>query len=311
MISFRFHLVSIVAVFLALALGVLLGTTVVNQGVIDDLNRRASNAVTRSQALRDQVGSLQGEVRTWEALGRSVEPLLVSNQLSGQRVVMVTVEGVDLSEVDGIRQVLQDSGAILESVVFVTPRMALTDAGSQTDLASIIGGGSTATSDPTEMAAAAARQLGERLATGASVSTDPSAPPDPLGALIDAGFLVIRGGSATLSDIGGPETAVVILSGGDQDPPVPPSSFLEPLAAVLAGSSRPVVAAETMNTSYPFVPLVRGDGALNGRVVTVDNADTLMGRIAVVLGLRDLLETPGGGGHYGVKSGATSLIPKP
>jgi hypothetical protein len=30
LISFRFHLVSIVAVFLALALGVLLGTTVVN-----------------------------------------------------------------------------------------------------------------------------------------------------------------------------------------------------------------------------------------------------------------------------------------
>jgi hypothetical protein len=37
----------------------------------------------------------------------------------------------------------------------------------------------------------------------------------------------------------------------------------------------------------------------------------MVGRIAVVLGLRDLLETPGHGGHYGVKPGATSLIPKP
>jgi hypothetical protein len=37
----------------------------------------------------------------------------------------------------------------------------------------------------------------------------------------------------------------------------------------------------------------------------------MVGRVAVVLGLRDLLETPGQGGHYGVKPGATSLIPKP
>ena len=86
---------------------------------------------------------------------------------------------------------------------------------------------------------------------------------------------------------------------------------LEPLAASLAVAGRPVVATETVDTAYPFVPLVRGDGVVNGRLVTVDNADTMVGRIAVVLGLRDLLETPGHGGHYGVKPGATSLIPKP
>ena len=39
MISLRYHLVSIVAVFLALALGVVVGTTVVNQGIVDETPR--------------------------------------------------------------------------------------------------------------------------------------------------------------------------------------------------------------------------------------------------------------------------------
>jgi Copper transport outer membrane protein, MctB len=313
LISFRFHLVSIVAVFLALALGVLLGTTVVNQGVIDDLNGRVDDAVTRSHQLRDQVAGLQSDVRGWEAFGRSVEPLLVSNQLPGQPVVMVTLEGVDLSEVDGVRQSLQDSGATVESVLFVTPRMALTDAGSQTQLSAILGdvGGAT---DPARMAEDAAQRLAARLATGAPVSTSPSdtsGPQDLLGEMVDAGFVAVRGGSGSLVDIGGPNTAVIILAGGSQDLAVSPDSFLEPLAASLAVAGRPVVATETVETAYPFVPLVRRDGVVNGKLVTVDNADTMVGRIAVVLGLRDLLQTPGHGGHYGVKPGATSLIPKP
>ena len=37
MISFRYHLVTIVAVFLALGLGVLAGTTVLDQALVDRL----------------------------------------------------------------------------------------------------------------------------------------------------------------------------------------------------------------------------------------------------------------------------------
>jgi len=308
LISFRFHLVSIVAVFLALALGVLLGTTVVNQGVIDDLNTRVDRAVNRSHQLRDQVGSLQAEMRSWDAFGRTVEPLLVSNQLSGQRVVIVTQEGVDLAEVDGVRQSLQEAGATIDSVLFATPRMALTDPSSQTDLASILGDGQN---DPAKLAEDAAQRVAGRLAAGPSSSADTSSSDDLLARLVASNFLVVRGSGGALTDVGGPAESVVVLSGGTQDPLVQPAAFLEPFTAALAQDAKPVVAAETVDTIYPFVPLVRDDGALNGRLVTVDNADTLVGRIAIVLGLRDLLGSPAHGGHYGVKTGATSLIPKP
>jgi hypothetical protein len=311
LISFRFHLVSIVAVFLALALGVLVGTTVVNQGVIDDLNGRVDRAVTRSDDLRKQVGALQAQLRAWESFGKGVEPLLVSNQLTGQRIVMVTLEGVDLSEVDGVRQALQDAGATVESVLFITARMALTDDRSQSQLAGILG---TGTTTPADLAADAARQLAGRLAVGAvppAGTSETSGAQDLLSRLAGANFLVVRGANGPLDGIGGPDDPVVVLSGGSQDPVVEPSMFLHPLTAALVDDLRPVVATETVDSAYAFVPLVREDGALDGRLVTVDNADSLVGRIAVVLGLRDLLATPSQGGHYGVKPGATSLIPKP
>lgn len=87
-----------------------------------------------------------------------------------------------------------------------------------------------------------------------------------------------------------------------------PEAFLVPLVRATVAGEEPVAAGETEETVYTFVPLLRADGAIADRIVTVDNADTIPGRLAVVLGLRRLLET-GEGGHYGVKDGASSLLP--
>lgn len=302
MISFRFHLVSIVAVFLALALGVLVGTTVVSQGVIDDLERRADEALQRSEELRGQVEELQADLRSWEAFGASVEPLLVGGQLAGREVLVVIQEDVDPAELDGVLRALQESGATAVPVLVLTARLALTDGSSRAELAAALG--TSAATDPELLAVEAARRLAGRLAGG------PGPAPDVLEELVTGGFVALRGGQPP-EEVGGPDQAVVVLSGGPEPPAVEPARFLQPLTVALVQALQPVVAAETTDTVYPFVPLLRADGALGGRVVTVDNADTLPGRIAVVLGLRDLLQDPEKGGDYGVKDGASSLIPEP
>jgi hypothetical protein len=304
LISFRYHVVSIVAVFLALALGVLLGTTVVNQGVIENLSQRTNNAVTRSEQLRSQVGELQAELRSWDQFGAAVEPVLISGQLNAREVVIVTQEGVDAAEVDGVRQALTDAGASVVSLIVVTNRMALLDEEARTELQTIIGPLAPA-DDPGALSEAAAGELATRLING------PGRTRDLLSELIDGRFLVVRGGTGTIEQIGRTSQALSILAGGNREPVLSPESFLAPLTVALAENARPVVAAETAETTYPFVPILRRDGSLDGQVVTVDNADTMPGRIAVVLGLRDLLQEPGRGGHFGVKGGASALIPQP
>jgi hypothetical protein len=304
LISFRYHVVSIVAVFLALALGVLLGTTVVNQGVIENLSQRTNNAVTRSEQLRSQVSELQAELRSWDRFGAAVEPMLISGQLNAREVVIVTQEGVDAAEVDGVREALTDAGASVVALIVVTNRMALLDDDARTELQTIIGPLAPA-NDPAALSEAAAGELAARLTNGPVGTTD------LLSELIDGRFLVVRGGTGTIEQIGRASQALSILAGGTREPALSPESFLAPLTVALAENARPVVAAETTETTYPFVPILRRDGSLDGQVVTVDNADTMPGRIAVVLGLRDLLQEPGRGGHFGVKGGASALIPQP
>ena len=304
MISFRYHLVSIVSVFLALALGVLVGTTVVNQGIVNDLRRRTNDAVKNADTLRDQIADLKAQVNAANSFQNIVMPMLIKGQLTGAEVLVMTQQDVSASDVDGIRRALVDAGASVVAEIVVTNRMALADDRSRADLAQALG--TADGSDPNQMAHAAASAVAARLANGPGLT----GAPDLLDSLGSAGFLVRRGGTGS-AGIGGDGQAVVLLSGTTAAPAVDPGLFMAPLAAALVQAGRPVAAAETGTTVAPFVPLLRDDGSLDGHLVTVDDADEMSGRVALVFGLRDLLATPGKGGDYGVKAGASAVMPKP
>src|SRR5918999_1178508 len=88
MVSFRFHLVSLVAVFLALGLGVLAGTTVINQVLVRQLEQDTAEA----QRAGDQKDI---NLRLWRAFGADIFDYLVPGRLAGTEVVLVTQEGTD------------------------------------------------------------------------------------------------------------------------------------------------------------------------------------------------------------------------
>ena len=66
MINFRFHIVSLIAVFLAVGLGILVGSTVVDQKIVNRLdseikhaNKENSQRKAQSKVLDDQNKQLQ------------------------------------------------------------------------------------------------------------------------------------------------------------------------------------------------------------------------------------------------------------
>lgn len=306
MISLRYHLISIVAVFLALGVGVLMGTTVVKQGVINQLTSQANNAVRTSSDLRNAVAQLQGQVRTQSRFIDAVEPAVLAGHLDGTQVVVLTAEGVDGAEVDGVRTALGDSGATVVAVLVATARLEASDATAQTDLATILGAG--ASTRPADLPREVAAELGVRLADGPTPGQS-----DLLAQLMTGRFVAVRGGTETApAAIGGPAQSIVVLSGSSTAPSlVDPSSFFVPFAesVVAADPARPLVLAESTKAVTPFVRLVRADGKLHSHVVTVDDADTTPGQVAVVLGLETLKTAPGDGGDYGVKCGSCDLVP--
>lgn len=301
MISFRFHLVSLVAVFLALGLGVLTGTTVLNRGIVAQLEQRTDQLAETSGRLRQEVRDLQTENDRWSRFGEQVMEYVVDGRLAGTEAVLITQEGTDTAGIDRVRRGLDAAGAELQAVLSIDDRMALQNESDLQELSQIL---ETDEADPEVLSEATAEVLAERLAFGVRR-------PDVLDRLLGAEFLLSRGpglDASALEGLGGSEQVIIVVSGGRGSPIIEPERLLVPLVDRLAEKGALVVAAEALETDYPFVTLLRSDGAVSGLIVTQDNVDQLPGEMGFVLALEDLVldRQPG---HYGVKEGADRLIP--
>ena len=62
MVNFRFHLVSLIAVFLALGLGILIGSTVVNQATVQTIRREIRDVRAEVNSLRSANGQLKDDL---------------------------------------------------------------------------------------------------------------------------------------------------------------------------------------------------------------------------------------------------------
>jgi hypothetical protein len=300
-ISFRFHLVSLVAVFLALGLGVLTGTTVLNRGIVTQLEQRTDQLAETSGRLREEVRDLQTESDRWSRFGEQVMEYVVDGRLAGTEAVLITQEGTDTAGIDRVRRGLDAAGAELQAVLSIDDRMALQNESDLQELSQIL---ETDEADPEVLSEATAEVLAERLAFGVRR-------PDVLDRLLGAEFLLSRGpglDASALEGLGGSEQVIIVVSGGRGSPIIEPERLLVPLVDRLAEKGALVVAAEALETDYPFVTLLRSDGAVSGLIVTQDNVDQLPGEMGFVLALEDLVldRQPG---HYGVKEGADRLIP--
>ena len=308
MISFRFHLISLVAVFLALGLGVLTGTTVINRGIVTQLERQTGDLSGQLDDVRQEVADLQALRDLWAAFGQEALGPLLEGRLAGSRVLVVAQDGTDDGSIDGLLAALRAAATAPEDVIgpiFVTGRLALRSDGEREELAQILG--ATPTEDPDALRIQAADVLADRLAFGATGD-------EVLEELLSGGFLVDEGRhleDADLRELGGPGQVVVTVAGGPADSSLNPDAFMVPLVEELARDQAAVAAGEPVDGEEeepPFVSVIRADGDLASQVATQDNLDQMPGQFGMVVAIEDLLT--GVAGHYGVKDGATRPFPE-
>ena len=305
MISLRYHVVTIVAIFLALAIGTLAGAAFVQPALQEELQDQTSRLQRDNDSLRAEVDELRTEIGGLGAFADAVAPMLTDDKLSGTPVVMVTQTGVEDGVISEAKVALANAGANVLTTVSATEELVSEDPATQEQLATIVG-------EPTASVDELPGLAAEALARGLSPSTSVVGG-DVLDQLLSAGFLapVDAGPSqATLEEIGQPGQAVIVLSGGrgEGDPVLAPDAFAVPLVESLASLNVPVAAGESLQNDYDFVSILRDNGT--DGTVTVDDLDHAMGGAALVLGLEELTAT-GDGGAYRVKDGATPLLPIP
>jgi len=312
LISFRYHIFTIVAIFLAVGLGLLFGSSVVQPALIEDLENQANRLGQDLSDTRAEVSDLEAEVSALHQAG-DILPSLDPGTLTDLPVVLVTHDGVDARLLSQTQQSLSEAAVKIVAELSVTDRMAVGDEPSRLALAELLGMASD--TETPGLQARAAEVLAQRLVVGEPRRVVPASGTDILDGLLTANFLTTPPGSPAISrgdlpGIGGKGQLVIVLSGGQGEPLIDPQDFFVPLVDGLVQRGATVAAGESASTEYAFVPVLRADGAAGDgtRMVTVDDLDFSVGGAALVLGLERLLFL-GQGGNYGIKAGATAALP--
>jgi hypothetical protein len=117
--SSRYHAASLAAVFLALAVGILIGvgfgSDLVN-GTADNLEKSLASDLDEAHAQIDDLNAQLGDERDFAA---ALTPAVVENRLRGREIAVVALGDLDDSLTDGIRNALEPAGAKVQEVAVV------------------------------------------------------------------------------------------------------------------------------------------------------------------------------------------------
>jgi len=319
-IDFRYHLVSIVAVFLALAIGIVLGSTELQGNTIDVLRSSSNSLKNQLDQTQAERSSLQQELSSDQAFIATAEPRLLAHELPGMRIVVVTEPGASSTVISGVKQAALQAGATVTGQVAIQPKFNDLSGTTQSSLSQI--NSDLATADNTSLATPANEQTLDQqqaaqligtaiLATTTAGETTGISTADAttlLGAYAQAGYITITPAvtnRATLAVIVTPDTAP---ADGQNDPG---TQVLLAMAQEFAGeSAATVVVGSTAGSSPTGSPIAAlRASSVASLVSTVDNADTIVGQVSTIWALAEQLrgQKPN---SYGI-SGASAVSPVP
>jgi len=309
MINFRFHVVSLIAIFLALALGVVIGAGVIDRGVVNTLNDRLDSVESKSDRIKSENDALVAENEKLSGSIQAMEPFAVDGRMAGETTALLAVRGVDEAKVKATASAQQTAGATVSGILWIEDKWNLSDAGTVKNLQDALG---VTIKNKAALRTEAWRQIGVRLATPPSdVGTD-----DLLATLATDGFLTyqgVDGGSSSLATFPGLDASVTMITGTTAK--VSSDLLVIPVADGVHGASIPLVVADQWvdvsngpSRGAALQPLRESD--LGRSVSTVDDLDQPMGSTTVVLALADLLRIPPVVGSYGYGPG-TQPMPSP
>jgi hypothetical protein len=317
-ISLRYHIVSLVAVFLALALGIVVGSTVLQEGTVSALRATSQEVRQKSEENRTENLALKQEQARLQSFGAAVLPELTQGRLKDRPVVLVDTDKVDSGLRNTVRKTLEDAGAEIDGqITFSDQRLALASDADRTAAGQLLGADAGAAD---VLRGTLVKRLADRLVTSSAIpQEDGQRPSDLLTGLQDAGFLAdlklsrpITAGTDPFPRQGssfvllGPSPAAAATA-------VAPDAFLVPLAEQVSSRAAAGAVAGAEAAAVPgsnsWVQSLRNNRDVSRRVSGIDSVDTVYGQLSLVEALQTSLQQ-GPAGQYGIKDGASGLLPE-
>jgi hypothetical protein len=316
-IDFRYHLVSIVAVFLALAIGIVLGSTELQGGTLDVLRSTSDSLQNQLNAASAERDSYEQEANAGDTFVQTAEPKLLADMLTGDRIVLVTEPGAPSSVISGIQAAAKDAGATITGTIALQPKFNDLSGTNRASLSQL--NGTLALADGIKPAPATDTQTvyqqDAAQLIAAAILEKTGGQPELAGldaqTLLkeyeDGGYLSVSSGTPT----DGASLAVIVTpqATSADGPNDPADEILLAIAAQFAPvGAATLVAGPVMSppASSSAISVLRGS-SVSSQVSTVDNANTTLGQISTIWALADQLQG-GKPNSYGV-SGASAVSP--
>lgn len=278
--SARYHATSLIAIFLALAVGILIGAQFGGDALTQTRKNLENSLVGNLQDARSHVEDLDGELGQAEEFDEKVYPVLTRDRLQGKRIALIAFGGLPGEITSGVESALGPTGATLVGVGVVREPVELSGLAeelSKTRFAEI-------QIEP-EQLSELGTGVGRQIVIGGPLTE------------------VVRGSlfSRASGEFGALDGVIVVRNQPEGMGPVQRSTANQLETAILQGITAtrvPAVGVESTTTEPSSISFFQAND-----LSSVDDIDTTAGQVALVYSLG------GDEGSFGVKSSADRLLP--
>jgi hypothetical protein len=308
-ITLRQHAISLAAVFLALAVGVVLGSGLLSNTLLSSLRDEKRTLQNQINSLDEQKNALNEKLQSANDFDAALAGRMVRDTLTDKSVVLFRTPDASDDVVDSLKRVVGQARGTVTGTIELTRQFV--DANASEKLLSVVNSSILpAGSQLSTTSVDQGSQAGDLLGIVLQINRNPATPPvddaqrqTALSALRETGFV-----SYSDTQINTANTAIVVTGGALGEDAGNRGSTVARFAAALAphGSGTVLVGAGGSSSGTAAVAVTRADPGMAAAVSTVDDVDVESGRITTVLALHDLL-SGGHTGQYGTGQGATAV----
>lgn len=286
MTNIKYYVLTVVSIFLALAIGIYIGfmfdaqDILISQkeDIVSQLEERFDYLEEENKAVREEISRVTKENEQIKEFNRAIYGEVIKNRLSGVKIAIIETSEDYIYK--GISQTLEVAGAEVTSITTIKNNID-----SNIDL--LKSAYEMATGVETD-ANNVLKLTIDKIASDIISGEDSRA----LETFKNEGLIDITGTYLTPIDY-------VIIAGGRKEEDEKRFEVIdERIIDICKESNVPIIGIEKENVSFSYI-----DKYKNNRISSIDNVDSIMGRVALVLAI------DGRPGNYGIKPSAESLVP--
>ena len=316
MIDFRYHLVSLASVLIALAIGIVLGAGPLKEGISESLNSQVVQLRKEKTDLRTDLDDAQKSLSVHSDFETGALRHVIAARLTGARTLIVTLPDAPVGVVSRTEDSLVAAGAVESGRVTLTSKWADPDEAVAAEREALAGELSAGLSLPENGQTGGQlldRVLAAVLVGPIDLENTPTTPtPEERQAIWDRleGADLVSGAlpeSLATSDVVLASPAVTTPTAADESVSARLAGVSAELDARCAGAVLVGQLPAAGDDASSAVSAARGQSSIRRHLSTVDNSGDPMGQASVVLALAEQLV--GGSGQYGLLPNASAAFP--